>query len=85
MTGFFKRCQEEPSHWQSISQGGLERVHSRYTWSIYASRMLTLTHIYSFWRMVTNLEREEAKEYLDLLYRLLLRPMMRQVPSQAED
>ena len=38
--------------------------------------MMTLTHVYSFWRHVTNLERQESKEYLDVLYKLLLRPIM---------
>ena len=38
--------------------------------------MMTLTRVYSFWRHVTNLERQESKEYLELLYKMLLRPMM---------
>ena len=47
--------QQEPSHWDAISRGGLDRIQSRYTWRIYASRLMTLTRVYSFWRHVTNL------------------------------
>jgi len=52
--------------------------------SIYAARMMTLTQVYSFWRHVTNLERQESKEYLDVLYKLLLRPIMARSEGGAE-
>ncbi|KAG1674815.1 hypothetical protein FOA52_015202 [Chlamydomonas sp. UWO 241] len=81
MVDFFKRSRDDPGVWDAVSAGAIARVESRYTWSIYASRMLTLTNIYSFWRMATNLERQEAKQHLDVLYNLLLRPMMYRVPS----
>ena len=44
-----------PLGWDAISRGGLDRIQSRYTWRIYASRLMTLTRVYSFWRHVTNL------------------------------
>ncbi|KAG1674807.1 hypothetical protein FOA52_015194 [Chlamydomonas sp. UWO 241] len=81
MVDFFERSRDDPGVWDAVSAGAIARVQSRYTWSIYASRMLTLTQLYSFWRMATNLERQETKEYLDVLYNLLLRPMMYRVPS----
>jgi sucrose synthase len=46
--------------------------------------MMTLTQVYSFWRHVTNLERQESKEYLDVLYKLLLRPIMARSEGGAE-
>lgn len=35
-----------------------------YTWNIYASRLVTLSHIYTFWKHVTSLESRETKRYL---------------------
>jgi hypothetical protein len=36
----------------------------RYTWSIYANRLVTLSHIYTFWKRVTSIESRETKRYL---------------------
>jgi hypothetical protein len=36
----------------------------RYTWSIYANRLVTLSHVYTFWKRVTSLESRETKRYL---------------------
>ncbi len=40
---------------------------SRYTWDIYAKRLLTLSSVYSFWKHVSDLERRETKRYLEML------------------
>jgi hypothetical protein len=51
----------------------------RYTWEIYARRLLDLTSVYSFWKHVSNLERSETKRYLEMLYVLRLRPLIEKV------
>ena len=71
---FFERSAEEPGHWTSISEGGIDRVNSRYTWKLYAERMMTLARIYGFWNYMTNLEQAETRRYLVMLYALQLRP-----------
>ena len=76
MVEFFETCRKDPSHWERISQGSLERVAKRYTWRLYAERLMTLSRIYGFWRYVSDkLEREESRRYLELLYGLQLRPL----------
>ncbi len=70
---FFARVQKEPGYWKEISEGGLERVRSRYTWSLYAERMMTLSRIYGFWKYVTNLQRNETQRYLEMFYGLQYR------------
>lgn len=35
-----------------------------YTWSIYATRLVSLAHTYTFWKHVTSLESRETKRYL---------------------
>jgi sucrose synthase len=79
MARFFARCQANPQHWDDISQGGLRRVHERYTWDLYAERMMTLSRIYGFWKYVTNLERDETRRYLEMFYGLMFRPLARKL------
>ncbi len=67
---FFERCRREPDHWEEISRGSIARVQARYTWELYADRMMTLSRIYGFWKHVTNLEREETRRYLEMFYSL---------------
>jgi sucrose synthase len=78
---FFADCAADPSRWDDLSNGALERVESRYTWRRYAERMMTLSRIYGFWKYVTDLERDETKRYLQMFYGLQYRPLARLVNS----
>ena len=75
MADFLERCAADPGEWERISQGALARVAARYTWKLYAERMMTLSRIYGFWKFVSNLEREEVACYLDMFYHLQFRPL----------
>ncbi|MCU0304410.1 MAG: sucrose synthase [Thermoanaerobaculales bacterium] len=77
IAGFFERCADDPAVWDAISRGGIERVASRYTWRLYAERMMTLARIYGFWKYVSDLEQAETRRYLEMLYALQLRPRAR--------
>jgi sucrose synthase len=70
---FLEKCKEDPSVWEQLSRHGVERIKSRYTWKLYAEKMMTLARIYGFWRYVTDLDRSETRRYLELLYGLLYR------------
>ena len=70
---FFRRCQNDRDYWRKISDGGLSRVQSQYTWRLYAKRLLSLTCIYGFWKYATNLDRQETNRYLEMLYHLQYR------------
>ncbi|MEJ2652548.1 MAG: sucrose synthase [Gammaproteobacteria bacterium] len=72
---FFARCRAESDYWQRISGGAVQRVQRRYTWELYAERMMTLSRIYGFWKYVTNLERDETRRYLQMFYGLQYRPL----------
>ncbi|PIE21880.1 MAG: sucrose synthase [Planctomycetota bacterium] len=78
---FFERCEKEPGYWEGISAASLARVEERYTWKGYARRMMTLSRIYGFWRFITDLERTEARRYLEMFYSLQLRPLAQSVSS----
>ena len=72
---FFEKCRQDRDYWQQISTGSVERVKARYTWELYAERMMTLSRIYGFWKYVTNLERDESRRYLEMFYGLQFRPL----------
>ena len=75
MADFFERSRAEPDYWRMLSDGAVQRVLARYTWKLYAERMMTLSRIYGFWKHVTNLERAETRRYLEMFQKLQLRPL----------
>ncbi|KAH7421484.1 hypothetical protein KP509_13G059900 [Ceratopteris richardii] len=78
---FFEKCVEDPSHWTKISEGGLRRIREKYTWEIYAERLMTLTRVYGFWKVVSKLGRRECRRYIEMLYALKYRDMVKTVPE----
>lgn len=79
---FMARAAQDPEYWQRISAQTLERVRSRYTWGLYAERMMTLSRVYGFWKYVTKLERSETRRYLEMFYALQYRPLAARVPRR---
>ncbi|MFV1964188.1 MAG: sucrose synthase [Pirellulaceae bacterium] len=75
MRDFLAHCREAPDDWDAISRGGLDRISSRYTWKLYANRLLKLARIYGFWKYISNIEREETGRYLEMFYFLMFRPL----------
>ncbi len=75
LVDFFEKTKENVDYWKKISDGGIERVKSKYTWELYAERLMTLSCIYGFWKYVTDLERAETHRYLEMLYSLQFRPL----------
>jgi len=75
MAEFFEHCAHSPEYWNQISDTAIRRVKDRYTWELYAERMMTLSRIYGFWKYVTNLERAETQRYLEMFYALQYRPL----------
>ncbi|MCA9773947.1 MAG: glycosyltransferase, partial [Myxococcales bacterium] len=75
MADFFDRAAGDAAYWDQISRATLERVEARYTWKLYAERMMTLSRIYGFWRYVSDLERAETSRYLQMFYGLQFRPL----------
>eukprot|EP00258_Populus_trichocarpa_P031927 XP_024447946.1 LOW QUALITY PROTEIN: sucrose synthase 2 [Populus trichocarpa] len=85
LVNFFEQCQKDPSHWNKISDGGLKRIHERYTWKIYSERLLTLTGVYGFWKHVSKLERRETRRYLEMFYILRFQDLVKSVPLAVEE
>ncbi len=77
---FFAACKKKSSHWDTVSKAAINRIKSRYTWELYGQKVMTLSRIYGFWKYVTNLERQETRRYLEMLYALQYRPLAERVP-----
>nr|MBF0220680.1 sucrose synthase [Desulfobulbaceae bacterium] len=74
LVAFFEHNRTDSGHWHKLSKGAIRRVEQRYTWKLYASRLLSLSCIYGFWKYATNLERQETGRYLEMFYHLQLKP-----------
>ncbi|AKJ65246.1 sucrose synthase [Kiritimatiella glycovorans] len=86
MADFFRKCREEPGHWDTLSKGAIKRVEEAYTWSLYASKMLSFARIYGFWKYITHLEHEETCRYLEMFYGLMYRRLAEQIePHPPEE
>jgi len=79
LVAFFETCTRQQGYWEELATGGLRRVEARYTWSLYAERMMTLSRVYGFWKYVTGLERTETRRYLEMFYGLQFRPLAEQL------
>ncbi|KAK4432770.1 Sucrose synthase [Sesamum alatum] len=84
LVNFFEKCKKDPSHWETISAGGLKRIMEKYTWQIYSERLLTLAGVYGFWKYVSKLDRLEIRRYLEMFYALKYRKLAEAVPLAAE-
>jgi sucrose synthase len=78
---FLEQCAANIKEWERISQGALARVEKKYTWKLYAERLMTLSRIYGFWKFVSDLNRQETKRYLDMFHHLQFRPLAKNIPS----
>ncbi|KAF2325137.1 hypothetical protein GH714_023009 [Hevea brasiliensis] len=85
LVDFFQKCKEDPSHWNKISDAGLQRIYERYTWKIYSERLLTLAGVYGFWKYVSKLDRRETRRYLEMFYILKFRDLVKTVPLAIDD
>ncbi|CAA6658702.1 unnamed protein product [Spirodela intermedia] len=84
LVNFFVTCKENPTHWEGISQNGLERIYAKYTWKLYSERLMTLSGVYGFWKYVSNLERRETRRYLEMFYILKYRDLAKSVPLAVD-
>ncbi len=79
---FVSECEQSPDRWHQISQHGIERVYSSYTWKIHTTRLLSLAKIYGFWNYASKENREDMLRYLETLFYLLYKPMAQRLLAQ---
>ncbi|MFB2975259.1 sucrose synthase [Microseira sp. BLCC-F43] len=79
---FVTECDRNPKYWQEISQRGIERVYSTYTWKIHSTKLLSLAKIYGFWNFTSQENREDLLRYVESLFYLLYKPRAQQLLEQ---
>ncbi|KAF5743125.1 sucrose synthase [Tripterygium wilfordii] len=85
LVDFFEKSKVDPTYWDKISKGGLQRILEKYTWQIYSQRLLNLTGVYGFWKHVSHLDRLESRRYLEMFYALKYRKLAESVPLAVEE
>ena len=71
---FIRRCESDPSHWDSISNQGIARIREAYTWKLYSQKLLTLAKLYGFWNYAGQAdEKKEIDQYCNLLFHLIFK------------
>ncbi|CAL5202795.1 unnamed protein product [Lathyrus oleraceus] len=73
---FFEKCKVDSTHWNMISAAGLQRINERYTWKIYANKLLNMGSIYTFWRTVNNDPKKAKQRYIWMFYNLMFKNLV---------
>lgn len=79
---FVSKCDQNPNYWQEVSNRGMERVYSTYTWKIHTTRLLSLAKIYGFWNYISKENREDMLRYIESLFYLLFKPRAKALLDQ---
>ncbi len=69
--------------WESRRNEGIERVRSHFTWSSHASKILSLTNLYSYWDSLNVMNRSSLDRYIHTLYHTVYRPRAREMIKGA--
>jgi sucrose synthase len=72
---FISKCDQSSGYWEEISNRGIERVYSTYTWKIHTTKLMSLAKIYGFWNYISQENREDMLRYIEMLFHLLYNPM----------
>lgn len=76
---FVTKCDQNPKYWEEISNKGMERVYTTYTWKIHTTRLLSLARIYGFWNYTSKENREDMLRYIETLFYLIYKPRAKQI------
>jgi sucrose synthase len=76
---FVSKCDQNPNYWEEISNKGMERVYTTYTWKIHTTRLLSLARIYGFWNYSSKENREDMLRYIETLFYLIYKPRAKQI------
>jgi sucrose synthase len=68
---FLVRCDDQPDHWENISERAIHRVQDRYNWDNHTTKLLALANLYWFWNQLRPNNREALFRYLELMYHFI--------------
>ena len=82
ISDFLSKCDQNPNYWSEISNKGIERVYSSYTWKIHTTKLLSLARIYGFWNFTSKENREDVLRYIEALFYLVYKPRAKALLEQ---
>ncbi|RAL43590.1 hypothetical protein DM860_017333 [Cuscuta australis] len=82
---FFLNCNKDSQHWDTISAQGLQRINERYTWKIYADKVLNMGSVYSFSRNVLNDQKQASLSYIRAFYQLQFKNLVKSIPLRSNE
>uniref|UniRef100_A0A0A0LQA9 Sucrose synthase n=1 Tax=Cucumis sativus TaxID=3659 RepID=A0A0A0LQA9_CUCSA len=85
IVAFFEKCKSDGGYWNKMSEAGLQRIHECYTWNIYAKKALNMGSIYGFWRQLTKDQKQAKMRYIEMIYSLLFRNMVKNISIPTEE
>ncbi|KAL4012804.1 hypothetical protein IC575_029918 [Cucumis melo] len=85
IVAFFEKCKSDGGYWNKMSEAGLQRIHECYTWNIYAKKALNMGSIYGFWRQLTKDQKQAKMRYIEMIYSLLFRNLVKNVSIPTEE
>ncbi|XP_023519351.1 sucrose synthase 6-like [Cucurbita pepo subsp. pepo] len=85
IVGFFEKCKSDGGYWNKISEAGLQRIYESYTWNIYAKKALNMGSVYGFWRQINKDQKQAKMRYIEMLYSLLFRKLVKNIPIPTEE
>ncbi|KAL5076937.1 hypothetical protein RYX36_015921 [Vicia faba] len=82
---FFEKCKVDSTHWNTISAAGLQRINERYTWKIYANKLMNMGSIYTFWRTVNNDPKKAKQRYIWMFYNLMFKNLVSNIAVLSDE
>ncbi|EXB80246.1 Sucrose synthase 2 [Morus notabilis] len=82
---FFGKCKVDSEYWNRVSNAGLERINECYTWKIYANKVLNMGATYGFWRKMSKEQKLAKQRYIQMLYSLQFRDLVKNIPIPFEE
>lgn len=79
---FVTKCEQNPDYWLEISNKGMDRVYTTYTWNIHTSRLLSMAKIFGFWNYSSQENREDMLRYLESLFYLIYKPRAQELLAE---
>ncbi len=82
LEAYVDRYEADPDHWETISENGIRRVKSSFTWMLYSERLINLAKLYGFWRYTVSAKgKKKMDRYCEFIYHFLFKERARRLEA----
>ena len=79
---FMRQAKSDPKAWEAISEHGVHRAKERYSWRLYAEKIIKCANLYRFWNYSARAEnKKKNKEYCNLLFHRIYKKRVREMEN----